>query len=447
MVRSSYYAPAYGQRRRRPTYARKVRYTRNYKKAVRRRTKKQLSTFQIAQLNPFSKKSYNVRVPDASTAPSSSFFTVDSVTFTVSTTNALAYAFEPNCKIYSCCSNSNTSTSWYWPLAFGNANAVAQFSSVASQYTCVRPVAHAVRLTCPLSLQTCTGYAHIALYTSSVNGITTWPFPSSVSAMLNCSFYKRIPLSSLINKPIVYGNKFIGQEAFTYIDPNDSRWVSNVGPATNGLTVPNGWMTIVIAVEGAPSGSSCLEVENLIHFEGQSKPTALGQDGPAEPCDNINMQSTANVMSQTDPVVEVGVNSVNTDQAYEDDMLNKIMDEVEARFGQQLNNAADAVTGVTGTGKAIRAAAGYVKSTYNKYRTDQGRVTMRQKRAVRMKKLDAEIRNAEMEAELELKLLKRGYQSVDPPPIPATRRRRPVAVKAGKSLGVNVTASAIEKGI
>jgi len=149
-TKKTYYAPAYG-RKRRPAYAKRAKYTRNYRAALKKRNKRKLTTFQVAQLNPFSKKAYNVRVPDASTAPSSSFFTIDSISITTSTTNASCNVVEPNCTAYQIYSDNNVGGStWTWAATFGNKNSVSQLTAVKAQYACVRPVAHAVRLTCPL---------------------------------------------------------------------------------------------------------------------------------------------------------------------------------------------------------------------------------------------------------------------------------------------------------
>lgn len=60
-----------------------------------------------------------------------------------------------------------------------------------------RPVAHAVRLSCPLAPTQASGFVHMALATETNWGSTLWQFPNTVAQMSGCQHYKRVTLASL----------------------------------------------------------------------------------------------------------------------------------------------------------------------------------------------------------------------------------------------------------
>lgn len=259
---------------------------------------KSLHSFTLAHVNPFDRKCFDARVPDQSTAPSSPFYLYDTSDFSIAVGNS-------NCKIFSPWTTKYTvgmtyvgPTSWAAPLDFvSSVTNYAKLSSMQSQYTLVRPVAHGVRLSCPLSPQTVTGYTHVCLYPISNYGDTTWQVPTSVSQMQDCPFYQRFTNAQLIANPITIVNKYSDEAAFRYRDVNDS----GTGTAT-GVEYHNfGWMMIVVAVTGAPDGNA-IACENILHMEGQALSGNLSGDLTSEQWRPSVMAATSEYAANVSPV-------------------------------------------------------------------------------------------------------------------------------------------------
>jgi len=128
----------------------------------------------------------------------------------------------------------------------------------------VRPVAHGIRITCPISPTTIQGELHLCLYPMSQATGSTWALPVNVSQMQRLPSYKRVPLAELTQKPMIYVNKYMDDTAFRYFDPNDT-FLGNLGSGTNAFDFGNQWCCIVIAIEN-PYGSvtNNLDIENSV---------------------------------------------------------------------------------------------------------------------------------------------------------------------------------------
>ena len=266
----------------------------------RKRGKIALHQFTLGQINPFDPDVKGVRVPDDNAAPSSAFFSYDENTITTSSTNACCSAFFPTASNYRVDSNNNIGTSsWTWGASFAGSYNSAQLSAITSTYNVTRPVAHGVRIYCPLAPTAATGYAHVCLYVFNTYGATTWALPTSISQMTELPYYTRISLASLTQTPYILTNKFCDMTAFRYTDAgSNDQGNTSVGQ----FNIPHQWMVILIAVEGAPSTSACLSCESIIHTEGQTKAGGLNLDQRACPVSNRVMEQTSRVGQRTSPI-------------------------------------------------------------------------------------------------------------------------------------------------
>jgi len=285
-------------RRRRP---RKVLRRRRLGAPSKMSVNRSLHPFTLAHVNPFDRKCFDARVPDQSTAPSSAFFLYDTYELPTSTVNAAAFALTPWTGYYGVPGSNNTSTTaWTWTAGFANKQIYSKYTNVATQYTLWRPVASGARLSCPLSPQTVTGYCHVCLYPVTNYGDTTFEFPVNISQMQDCPFYQRFTLAQLIAKPITVINKFSDDSAFRYRDTGDYGT-----PTTTGTEYHNfGWMAIIIAVTGQPSGSTPLNIENICHGEGQGIVGQLSGDLTSEKFRPSVVAATAEYVADTSPVIE-----------------------------------------------------------------------------------------------------------------------------------------------
>lgn len=260
---------------------------------------KELHPFTLAHVNPFDRNSFEARVPDQSTAPSSPFFMYDTFEVTTVSTNAACVVAAPwTTKYLVEAYNQVGAASWTWYASFAQTNSYSKLSTMQAQYELVRPVAQGVRLSCGLSPQTVTGYTHVCLYPLSNYGDTTWEFPTSVSQMQDCPFYQRFTLAQLIANPVTVVNKYSDQCAFDYRAATDSGT-----PTATGTEYHNfGWMVIVIAVTGQPSGTTPLNVENICHMEGQAIRGTLSGDLTSERYRPTVMAGTSEYSATSSPV-------------------------------------------------------------------------------------------------------------------------------------------------
>lgn len=270
--------------------------------------------FMLAQLNPFDPAARGVRVPDESTAPSSAFHLFDNDSITpssggVAVNNEIcAGLYLPNCNTYKY-SQSATSvgiTTVTWDATFTPITQPSKLSSVVAQYSVARPVAHGIRLTCPLAPTTVTGFAHIALlsidtYNSNgLNGLfTNGILPNSVAGMRELPHYRRVTLASLTQEPLVVVNKYLDTTAFRYVDTNSNELAAF--SAEGVFHVPQSWMAILVMVEGHSQspGTSVLNVDNMCHFEGQSKASGLNTDDSAETANPDVFDGTSSAAGQS----------------------------------------------------------------------------------------------------------------------------------------------------
>lgn len=262
---------------------------------------KELHPFTLAHVNPFDRRCFDARVPDQSTAPSSAFFLYDTYELATNTVNAACFALTPWTGYFGLPATNNTSTTaWTWSAAFANKQIYSKYTNVAAQYTLWRPVASGARLSCPLSPQTVTGYCHVCLYPVTSYGDTTYEFPLNISQMQDCPFYQRFTLAQLIAKPITVVNKFSDDKAFVYRDTGDYGQATATGTEYHNF----GWMAIIVAVTGQPTGTTALNIENITHGEGQAIVGQLSGDLTSEKFRPSVMAGTAEYVADNSPVID-----------------------------------------------------------------------------------------------------------------------------------------------
>lgn len=287
-----------GQRRYGGGYAVRAPRRRSYARRPRRavsRVPKQLalSQFARAQINPFDPSVKRVRVPDTSTAPSSSIFSYDESGVSMSTTNANCIYAWPGTLAFTAATNNVGVSSWTWPAGYAGGTAISSLTNIQNQYHLWRPVAHGMRISCGLAPTAATGFCHVCLYAMPLYDNTTWDLPTSISQMTELPHYKRVTLASLTQTPMIVCNKYLDETAFRYTSTESSELILTT---TNTFQVSRQWMGILVAVDGAPSGSSSINVEIIGHYEGQSRAGTINTDRPAQTANADDMQRTSHVV-------------------------------------------------------------------------------------------------------------------------------------------------------
>lgn len=323
------------RRRRYPVKRRATRrrsYARSYggtRSTIRRRAKKYIKRgrrststgsskvpqYLVANLNPFDPGARGVRIPDTNTVPSSGFHTLDEGIVKnngVSVAGGLIMnAFRPQVVSYLTAMGADTTSAVKVTFADCAVTDVNKKSAVASAYTVVRPVAHGVKLWCPLAATAAAGMVHVCLYSGRESDTASYQLPNSITGMRECPFYRRMSLASLTQNPLFIANKFLDATAYEYKNPNvaeaaNTAALQNAAVVAGVSQVPSAWMTIVVAVDGhglATDGTAAvLNFENIIHFEGQAYYGGLNGDNNAEPSNAKILDSTAAAIAETDAV-------------------------------------------------------------------------------------------------------------------------------------------------
>lgn len=271
---------------------------------ARKRAYVRMPKFVLAQTNPFNREVYGVRVPDDNTAPSSAFYSYDDQALLPVTTtgNAIGAYFYPNATYLGVTASTATATTVSWPSTWTGFINNPKATAITNTYELVRPVAHAIRLTCSLAPTTVTGYVHVALFAISTYGAAGWnaELPNNVAQMQDLPGYKRFTLAQLTQNPIVVTNRFLDTTAFRYSDPTSPE-VASTNPGE--FHAPGSWMGILVICEGHGQAitSSPLQVETICHFEGTSKPGGLNNDSPAEPPNRTVMDGAAATSATLEP--------------------------------------------------------------------------------------------------------------------------------------------------
>lgn len=263
-------------RRRRSTYSRRP--TRRRSTYSRRGKAMSCSVltpsakFAMAQLDPFDPSVAGAKIPDSNTMPSISTSDIDilSVVGGAAPSDLVGWAFRPQ---YTWGVVQTTGLPLNWGATYAaNSTNRSKRTSYDAAIELTRPVAHAVRLSCPLAPTQASGFVHMALATETNWGSSLWQFPNTVAQMSGCQHYKRVTLASLTQSPITIINKWLDDTGFRYTSP-----VADMSIATaSGIQTDYGWGVIIIVVEGAPtSGNVVLSAEHLLISEGIPQKTGV----------------------------------------------------------------------------------------------------------------------------------------------------------------------------
>ena len=306
----------------------------------------QMHKFVRAQINPFDANVIGVKIPDSNTYPSSPIKIEDAFSGVMTDANGLkALAFIPMLKNNVILHTPATSASWTWAAAYAGGSDSGRSAAVKAQFSLVRPVAHGLRVTCSGAPTAITGNLHVAIVAQSDFGKTTWNFPTSLSEMSNCMFYKKYPLAQFTQQGLTIVNKFLDCTSTKYIDPASD----GIDNSTDVGFQTNGWATILVVVEGAPVTTSVLSIEEVLHMEAIPLVTGLDTSSPAAAFD-VGVQQTVSRMAGQVPA------------AYADTDEQSYLQEVAATIGGGISRGASNFyrnAFLPAVGRAAYAGVGY----------------------------------------------------------------------------------------
>jgi hypothetical protein len=267
--------------------------------------------FMMIQADPFETKYFGAKIPDSSTLASISTpvqFNYTLTTDPVSQPNyAHAWAFYPSIVQNAVGLRGTSPTSWdpQSPI-FSD---IPQKNAYCVQFEAFRPVAHAIRLSCPYAPTSTTGFVHIAIATETgytdagavTNQSSNLAF--SLSQMSNYTFYKRVTLASLTQYPVTLINKWTDETAFRYQSP----WAQEASTSPNALTfhIPWSWGTLMVAVEGVSTSTttgsiSPLQAEVVLHTENIPNKQSTLVGSSAAPSSPETMAAVSQAVANTD---------------------------------------------------------------------------------------------------------------------------------------------------
>jgi len=264
--------------------------------------------FALAQLDPFEPRCLGAKIPDTNTMPSIANQDTDIVAIVngASAGQLVAYAFLPSYgRAVLASTAGSSSVGWN-----GTWSDRSKFSNVTTSCEAIRPVAHAIRLSCPTAPTSTTGFVHVGIavesrYSSNSTATSAPEFPTNVSQMSGLAHYKRFTLASLTQSPITCINKWIDETGFRYVDPRAAAAYTEgstgslaIYPELNFLT---SWGTIIVMVEGsAGSSSTVLSAEHILLTEALPKKDAFILGTQAAPNSPGTMGATSTMVSEID---------------------------------------------------------------------------------------------------------------------------------------------------
>nr|WAE43222.1 MAG: capsid protein [Cressdnaviricota sp.] len=265
-----------------------------------------------AQVDPFDRNTIGVRVPDASTTPSSAVYCYDTQSLRLivtldSTGNAAAQIYTPSLKAVAinqvAGGIAGSATTFNFSGTFTGQQPTSKLANMGSSFNVYRPVAHGIRISCAGAATAVTGFLHIGLVAldslgaTGISGLNN--LPTSISDMKSLQSYRKVTLSSLTQNPLVVVNKYFDQTAWRYIDINSNEW--GAAATASEFQLPQSWMAIVIVAEGHGQavGAEICSVESIVHVECCSKANAVNPDSPAEKANSRLMEAASIAVSQT----------------------------------------------------------------------------------------------------------------------------------------------------
>lgn len=258
--------------------------------------------FALAQLDPFEPRCLGAKIPDSNTIPSIANSDVDQITLAAPATNGhlIAIAFNPSYQS-SVIAASPGAAAVTWNTAYSSRS---KASNVVASVEAIRPVAHAIRMSCPLAPTLTTGFVHIGLDVESrvSSGAVAPDYPTTVSEMTGLAHYKRFTLASLTQSPVTCINKWIDETAFRYDDPRTTYSSASSGstPNTTTFNFNQSWGTIVVMVDGQNAGAAPISFEHLLMSECLPRKDAWVLGTQAAPNSPGTMSAVSTMTGETD---------------------------------------------------------------------------------------------------------------------------------------------------
>lgn len=293
-------------RRRAATYRRRPALARRYQARM-------LTKYELGQVNPFDQQVSGVKIPDSNTQPSDTARCEDRQTMSSGVGETCnCNAFMPNLAAFTVPATSASSTAWSWPATFGGGVTSSNSANYISSFQGVRVAAHGVRISSQAAPTTITGFVHVCLYPVSTFTNTSWTFPTSLSQMSQLPWYRRFTIASLTQRSVTVVNKFLDSSATRYFDPASDNAAS--GNDTS-FQFGGSWCAVLVAFEGAPSSTSLLSVENLVHYETLQKVGASGSQSPAAQYNVKELEDVSRIASGGNAIFLEGEESAQVRQA------------------------------------------------------------------------------------------------------------------------------------
>lgn len=324
--------------------------------------------FALAQLDPFEPRALGAKIPDTNTFPSIANTDTDIVACNAPGTGGflVAAAFAPSYNSAVCFSTDVSASALTWPSAYSQSRRNA--TNVYGAVEAIRPVAHAIRISCPLAPTSTTGFVHIgiaveSLWNTAAN--TIFEYPTSVNQMAGLAHYKRFTLASLTQSPLTIINKWIDETGFRYDDPRAA--YSNFTAATSftpsSLKYQNSWGVLIVMIDGQTSTTaSPLSVEHILHSEAIPKKDAFILGTPAAPSSPGIMSAVSSMVGESDfthteatqdSYMNQGVQLLQTGAAAAGERVVEVLEPIARQVGARagdaaLNYAVGAVMGYAG---------------------------------------------------------------------------------------------------
>lgn len=251
----------------------------------------------LSQADPFDENVDGVKIPDANAQPSVPLKAEDTFDVAINaseTTRAIGINPTLNKTFYG--SATNTASAWTWGSSYAGTVSSTKLSQLRSDFELFRPVAHACRITSGLAPTAAKGFLHVAVFTMSTFGQTTWPCPTTISELQSVPGYKRYPIGRLTAEGVTVVNRPLDCTAQRYIDTDNDIYGSS---ATNEFNVPCQWGTIIIAVTGCDASTVPVSIENIIHSECIPRSTSISQATSAAKYNVAALAAAANAQSKT----------------------------------------------------------------------------------------------------------------------------------------------------
>jgi len=223
-----------------------------------------LPQFTTSQLDVFDSRSFGVKIPDESSAPSAVAFSRNLGPINTGTTGfgTVVYRYHP--LNYAVVALPAVGPNWTFSPAFAGGIPVSNQTPLTVSFGALRTAAFGIKISTRQAYTAASGFVHVALVPDVIDR-ATWAYPLSISAMEYAPVYRRIPVADLVENDIIVMSKFTDATGFRYYDPNNADFIASAVTAPFNTT---GWMSIIITIEGPASVANAIDVEYLSHYEG-----------------------------------------------------------------------------------------------------------------------------------------------------------------------------------